>query len=113
MLSLHHFFFFIMLRQTPSSTPFPYTTLFRSWLTVYDGSTFLSAAAATGFVAITNTALTNVDTALTGVITVPSVAIASRRSEEQSELQSPVHLVCRLLLEKKIHAKLFKATPYH
>src|SRR5690348_593684 len=34
-----------------------------------------------------------------------AIAIASRSEEHTSELQSPVHLVCRLLLEKKKHNK--------
>src|SRR5438876_6024177 len=34
-------------------------------------------------------------------VRVDSAAIAARSEEHTSELQSPVHLVCRLLLEKK------------
>src|SRR5215204_7389861 len=30
------FFFFLMIRRPPRSTLFPYTTLFRSWLTEHD-----------------------------------------------------------------------------
>src|SRR5258708_12391726 len=79
-----------MIRRPPRSTLFPYTTLFRS-------STHSPRRSA----------------GLTGSRTRPSVAIrrGSRpprdsrcrpRSEEHtSELQSPDHLVCRLLLEKK------------
>src|SRR5438876_8556818 len=75
-----------MIRRPPRSTLFPYTTLFRShWIS----------------------SLTSIDTA---PVDSPrrsprSAAVSgwsSRRSEEHtSELQSPVHLVCRLLLEKK------------
>src|SRR5690348_18260448 len=36
-----------------------------------------------------------------GEASVTEVAMASRSEEHTSELQSPVHLVCRLLLEKK------------
>src|SRR5690348_18209905 len=32
LLSLSHFFFFLMIRRPPRSTLFPYTTLFRSYL---------------------------------------------------------------------------------
>src|SRR5690348_17910897 len=32
-----------------------------------------------------------------------AVSVAQRSEEHTSELQSPVHLVCRLLLEKKNH----------
>src|SRR2546422_4360365 len=69
-----------MIRRPPRSTLFPYTTLFRSrWLSGGSGS-------------ITSRSCSTVSTRR-GV---------SRRSEEHtSELQSRLHLVCRLLLEKK------------
>src|SRR2546422_4071724 len=74
-----------MIRRPPRSTLFPYTTLFRS-------------------VSISNTERA-VGTSGTKkfVNSRPSFAIASKwRSEEHtSELQSRLHLVCRLLLEKK------------
>src|SRR2546422_7937727 len=69
-----------MIRRPPRSTLFPYTTLFRS-LTP-DG---LEAAAA-----------------LAVEIARASALARKQRSEEHtSELQSRLHLVCRLLLEKK------------
>src|SRR5438876_4495269 len=72
-------FFFLMIRRPPRSTLFPYTTLFRSHVPER-----LAPEPAT----------------IGG--TLPVAAVAQRRSEEHtSELQSPVHLVCRLLLEKK------------
>src|SRR5690348_18215056 len=65
-----------MIRRPPRSTLFPYTTLFRSG--VADDLVAGHRAAALG------------------------EAKRHVRSEEHtSELQSPVHLVCRLLLEKK------------
>src|SRR5438876_5991170 len=71
-----YFFFFLMIRRPPRSTLFPYTTLFRS-------STTRSART-------------------TGRTSPPPTPRCRARSEEHtSELQSPVHLVCRLLLEKK------------
>src|SRR5258708_30032146 len=67
-----------MIRRPPRSTLFPYTTLFRS--AAYRDS--LRTQAYPG---------SEHDT-----------RIAESRSEEHtSELQSPDHLVCRLLLEKK------------
>src|SRR5258708_32030341 len=70
-----------MIRRPPRSTLFPYTTLFRSHARPWwrgggpSGSSASSAGAGRG---------------------------SDRRSEEHtSELQSPDHLVCRLLLEKK------------
>src|SRR5574344_1132877 len=71
------FFFFLMIRRPPRSTLFPYTTLFRS-------TTKALARLATGAVRIF----------------CPLTSI-SRSEEHTSELQSPDHLVCRLLLEKK------------
>src|SRR6266487_5998238 len=68
------FLFFLMIRRPPRSTLFPYTTLFRSadWAHFFRSSKPVSTG------------------------------MSRRRSEEHtSELQSPVHLVCRLLLEKK------------
>src|SRR5712671_6740397 len=68
-------FFFLMIRRPPRSTLFPYTTLFRS---------FFAAA---------------------GAHQCPGDerqrhAGEERSEEHTSELQSPDHLVCRLLLEK-------------
>src|ERR1017187_10504802 len=65
-----------MIRRPPRSTLFPYTTLFRSYTLDASGNPVLPAIGPPGR--------------------------GSRRSEEHtSELQSPMYLVCRLLLEKK------------
>src|SRR5258708_21212495 len=81
-------FFFLMIRRPPRSTLFPYTTLFRSGFKIYRWPS------ATNFTAPAVVAFTNVLS--------PSERIGQTRSEEHtSELQSPDHLVCRLLLEKK------------
>src|SRR5258708_11257581 len=67
-----------MIRRPPRSTLFPYTTLFRS------------APRATSLDQRQN------------IADEPGDRVDVRRSEEHtSELQSPDHLVCRLLLEKK------------
>src|SRR2546429_6308620 len=81
------FFFFLMIRRPPRSTLFPYTTLFRSHNgPVRDGNRSVPAISARGFGPHPQWPCTR----------------ASRRSEEHtSELQSRLHLVCRLLLEKK------------
>src|SRR2546422_2512559 len=75
-------FFFLMIRRPPRSTLFPYTTLFRSRFAGHDDAFHVlvqNARAAP-----------------------PLAALISYRSEEHmSELQSRLHLVCRLLLEKK------------
>src|SRR5438876_6622513 len=85
-----------MLRRPPRSTLFPYTTLFRSLvLGAGSGGTF------TGVARYFKERRPGLLTVL--VDSEGSVLGAGRpRSEEHtSELQSPVHLVCRLLLEKK------------
>src|SRR5437762_4722684 len=81
------FFIFLMLRRPPRSTLFPYTTLFRSRLVI----TLLE---------IEDRSVKEISK-LTGW-SVPLVKVRAFRSEEHtSELQSPMYLVCRLLLEKK------------
>src|SRR2546422_4628964 len=81
---LTFFFFFLMIRRPPRSTLFPYTTLFRSLqllqpvLRVAEGGRVLHEEGRR------------------------DLSRRARRSEEHtSELQSRLHLVCRLLLEKK------------
>src|SRR5437762_6616776 len=67
-------FVFLMIRRPPRSTLFPYTTLFRSCR-----------------------ALTQFRRPLTS----RRWRCTTRSEEHTSELQSPMYLVCRLLLEKK------------
>src|SRR2546422_8598726 len=79
---MSNFFFFLMIRRPPRSTLFPYTTLFRS--------------AAQGAEAATS------EPEALGALVKTEIARWQKRSEEHtSELQSRLHLVCRLLLEKK------------
>src|SRR2546422_7635859 len=72
-----------MIRRPPRSTLFPYTTLFRSHARpVYTAGRRKTEGPRDG----------------------PSAPLVDRRSrseEHTSELQSRLHLVCRLLLEKK------------
>src|SRR5258708_11053833 len=91
------FFFFLMIRRPPRSTLFPYTTLFRSNRLTFD--------------------LTTGDSTISFDVVVEGNKIKGamkrgegenakldeivRSEEHTSELQSPDHLVCRLLLEKK------------
>src|SRR2546422_4854251 len=83
------FFFFLMIRRPPRSTLFPYTTLFRSHLFLPHGR-WLS------------TARLRLDPPVHVALEDIERHRAILRSEEHtSELQSRLHLVCRLLLEKK------------
>src|SRR2546422_9344617 len=68
-------FFFLMIRRPPRSTLFPYTTLFRS-----------SSRQRNQWDCLTRE---------------PPHQDGIRSEEHTSELQSRLHLVCRLLLEKK------------
>src|SRR5258708_28545085 len=69
-----------MIRRPPRSTLFPYTTLFRS----LDG------------------AFREFHVLLAHILRIlQQVRLLERSEEHTSELQSPDHLVCRLLLEKK------------
>src|SRR5258708_9373986 len=75
------FFFFLMIRRPPRSTLFPYTTLFRSLDTHLPPEGWQRQ--------------------------LDAIREGHCRSEEHtSELQSPDHLVCRLLLEKKKKLKM-------
>src|SRR5256885_12935841 len=67
-----------MIRRPPRSTLFPYTTLFRSPLSLRGRGTTPSGRGGPS-----------------------SVSLSWRSEEHTSELQSPCNLVCRLLLEKK------------
>src|SRR5256884_1173628 len=102
-----------MIRRPPRSTLFPYTTLFRSrvwtvgddiaWMKIAEDGYLHAINPEAGFFGVAPG---------TGMLTNPNVMGALRkntlftntamRSEEHtSELQSRLHLVCRLLLEKK------------
>src|SRR5258708_22267556 len=80
------FFFFLMIRRPPRSTLFPYTTLFRSTFRIA-ASDYLDPLFLPRLVAQVEEGVEHVG--------------AQRSEEHTSELQSPDHLVCRLLLEKK------------
>src|SRR2546422_5375180 len=89
-----------MIRRPPRSTLFPYTTLFRSEAL---GRLADQAAAHGVIIGVENEHACNISTGeetarLLKALNHPNL----KRSEEHtSELQSRLHLVCRLLLEKK------------
>src|SRR5258708_24192174 len=93
-----------MIRRPPRSTLFPYTTLFRSKLPAHNRYDYIpihkrrnmSGPRGLGW------PLPSATTSSISLLAPVSAAIRRERSEEHtSELQSPDHLVCRLLLEKK------------
>src|SRR5256885_7080973 len=101
-----------MIRRPPRSTPFPYTTLFRSVgarppaaiRSFLDGLTGPSAAERLVEELRTSGELPEVVEALEAEDheRALELLLAKVRSEEHtSELQSPCNLVCRLLLVKK------------
>src|SRR5437762_5809282 len=84
-----------------SSTLFPYTTLFRSNECCADGDTHRTAHE--GEVLDPEDDLVTIDFA-TGVdqrVALTCLGPSVRSEEHTSELQSPMYLVCRLLLEKQ------------
>src|SRR5258708_31090950 len=94
-----------MIRRPPRSTLFPYTTLFRSSLsptmTMMDGPTF-SSPMTTKEISCSKTGTGKHSTKSGPNRSSRTQTTEFLRSEEHtSELQSPDHLVCRLLLEKK------------
>src|SRR5205809_1879419 len=87
MFKTAYLFFFYIMQPPPRSTLFPYTTLFRSL------------------------AKAGIELHVADEVVVPivlevgtptqTVEVTARSEEHTSELQSRLHLVCRLLLEKK------------
>src|SRR5258708_30305321 len=94
-----------MIRRPPRSTLFPYTTLFRSLYGLFVFVLSIAVAMATLVVGMGTCCIGFLLLGLPYVGTVlllPQDRSNVGRSEEHtSELQSPDHLVCRLLLEKK------------
>src|SRR2546422_2196468 len=87
-----------MIRRPPRSTLFPYTTLFRSPLAQRLGQRLAQHDPHV----LHGVVLVHVEVAPRGDLKVEERVARQRRSEEHtSELQSRLHLVCRLLLEKK------------
>src|SRR3712207_8310374 len=94
-------FFFLMIRRPPRSTLFPYTTLFRSPTRCLSiPRTIIVVALGTS-----NSTPSRGETATGCENPTCKFMLRPCRSEEHtSELQSRQYLVCRLLLEKKIHS---------
>src|SRR2546422_7196286 len=82
-----------MIRRPPRSTLFPYTTLFRSKVRLSDVKAQLEI--------ILKNEISNRNIHLSEDSRGLTISLAERSEEHTSELQSRLHLVCRLLLEKK------------
>src|SRR2546422_7690709 len=93
-----------MIRRPPRSTLFPYTTLFRSLdlNRMLTSNTFLAGHHIR--VQISGAFFPHFSRNLqTGNSEIKASRAFPRSEEHTSELQSRLHLVCRLLLEKKKH----------
>src|SRR5687768_18152194 len=95
-----------MTRPQPRSTLFPYTTLFRSTLA---GNASFKAGTCQAITVTSKDPSNNTANVLAATTVGLTDGVASgtfysdntRSEEHTSELQSRLHLVCRLLLEKK------------
>src|SRR3712207_7589710 len=102
-----------MIRRPPRSTLFPYTTLFRSSVTIYnDGRVLVRRELQLAVPKGASTQRVTLGTLDPASLFSPDSAVAVtglaydggvRSEEHTSELQSRQYLVCRLLLEKKKH----------
>src|SRR5437588_3698019 len=91
-----------MMRRPPTSTLFPYTTLFRSAAAASALSTSIQRSPSWRCHAARRIETSGSDKA--------RQAATARSEEHTSELQSHSDLVCRLLLEKKKTAAMASAT---
>src|SRR3989449_2006769 len=90
------FFFFLMIRRPPRSTLFPYTTLFRSVAVSLRLADVVEQHAQHQELGLLHLAED-----VRGPLRLRGRPQRGRSEEHTSELQSRLHLVCRLLLEKK------------
>src|SRR2546429_5202557 len=91
-----------MIRRPPRSTLFPYTTLFRSTFFTVWSNVFDRAAIKPGESFLVQGGSSGIGVAAIQIESFRPPGVRDGRSEEHtSELQSRLHLVCRLLLEKK------------
>src|SRR2546422_3889379 len=103
-LPLSLFFFFLMIRRPPRSTLFPYTTLFRSLVEHSDAGG--PTRCWPGCASVCDPVHAGAGNRR------PLLHRAPRSEEHTSELQSRLHLVCRLLLEKKKKKMILQLSDY-
>src|SRR5690348_17446228 len=94
-----------MIRRPPRSTLFPYTTLFRSLLKEFLRCLLVQCGIRCQLIVL----FIRETEYVTHIVISIVVKLAARSEEHTSELQSPVHLVCRLLLEKKNNKNLISS----
>src|SRR2546429_2721540 len=102
-----------MIRRPPRSTLFPSTTLFRSDLRTANVATEPDGGVRVNefLQSVTNPRVYAAGDAAAAPGSLPLTPVAGyegaivRSEEHTSELQSRLHLVCRLLLEKKNHGR--------
>src|SRR2546422_4867563 len=99
---IYLYFFFLMIRRPPRSTLFPYTTLFRS------PPSSVNRPRTKRQTRFKNREAPSMPWSFHSRSF--SGGAAKRSEEHTSELQSRLHLVCRLLLEKKKKNK-YKRSP--
>src|SRR2546429_7034458 len=112
MIFYYSLFFFLMIRRPPRSTLFPYTTLFRSFVFnagVRKVKEYVQKG--DGRVYYLYARRTNLGPIRRDVNAVWDLAPHDRSEEHTSELQSRLHLVCRLLLEKRQRLPLMTPPP--
>src|SRR5258708_20009135 len=89
-----------MIRRPPRSTLFPYTTLFRSYLNAFNGHSRTEEETVFWYQRASKSCCPFLSL-ISGSNWTARFTCALRSEEHTSELQSPDHLVCRLLLQKK------------
>src|SRR5439155_25453297 len=94
-------FFFFTLPRPPTSTLFPYTTLFRYRLHSPLNASMSDVAGVIGYHAPTVAPAYRQPNAAAVFPSISTWSRVARSEEHTSELQSRGHLVCRPLLEKK------------
>src|SRR2546422_4999267 len=103
---MYAFFFFLMIRRPPRSTLFPYTTLFRSGVCIEKFKAGSEVFYDPRHRHIYDLFVEMYDHK-------EAIDLVTRSEEHTSELQSRLHLVCRLLLEKKKTTGTIATRPYY
>src|SRR3712207_7973773 len=102
-----------MIRRPPRSTPFPYTTLFRSGGAVADDGIAVSQQQVLDVPDGLEQTTERLAQPTLHRLRVVAHVLVGRSEEHTSELQSRQYLVCRLLLEKKNKLPLTLSHYYH